>query len=413
MSLLLIFNKMSGRYRFRRRSGWRSSYGRARSRYNRGRTSIIRRAKGNARAANNQADSTDVIINLMHKDMCMVQNFYNNVCTAETTANDILLNTIQCGTCAINIFDLLSKSSFFNCYAPMYDQFRITSIKVKITPISWSTYDQHYALNNLVSNVNNIPKDNNHPNPTDLIEDKDRFYTNLSIAKLSDSFDYPQALTVVTAWDRTGLSPEQFNLLRAFLEPELTEEEKIQAATQIRQTLYIDGYKNNNQGMEWIPVEDLLDTSITNIGDRITTYSSAQTKQLIAGQQFNCTRYLYPQTQQEKSLFYSTNDLRPQFRKDNNSILYKEVEDGYDGTFALCHPSENVSTPFKPTLLIGVLANSDMTISKERTPDLDHIAEEVFIDNTPIYHHKIRPVKFNCEFDIGVTFRGLRKTQVV
>lgn len=405
---------MSGRYRYRRRSGWRSSYSRARRSYNRARSSLVKRAKGNARAANAQADTTDVVINLMHSTITMVQPFSFGVTTSNQTSEEIMKNTYPIGTAAINIFSLLAKSDFFNCYAPMYDQFRITSIKVKITPTKWATYDQQLAVNNakvLGTDAQSAGTNNTDETNADI--------TDLRVTVPGNNYQYPQSLTIVTAWDRTGLSESQFNTLEEFAKmgrknvmhssQEITEQWKASFVDSIRSDIDKSAGGINTE----LPIDVYWYGFFTNIGDKITTYSSAQTKQLVAGQSFNCTRYLYPQNQQEKSLYYSTNNLEVVFEKDPNAIIYtptiEMVDVDHPTAFQLrdqlCSLNESPNIPFKPTLLIGVLGDSEVTAISS----IDQTNNIRFAN----FQNKIRPIKFNLEFDIGVTFRGLRKTQVV
>ena len=49
---------------------------------------------------------------------------------------------------AINIYDLLRKCEFYKSYANMFDQFRITSIRVKVTPISWALKSEEGTSDN-------------------------------------------------------------------------------------------------------------------------------------------------------------------------------------------------------------------------------------------------------------------------
>lgn len=303
---------MSGRFRSRR--GFRRYGGFRRTRFARS-SGLRRRARGNMRAANQQSDTSDVVINLMTK------------CKAGVTGTTDVPNQ---GTAALNIFELLNKSEFFASYSNMYDQFRITSIKVKVTPVSWQTYNQY----NIPTGQNNAPG-----MPADAA-----------------TYDYPQALTVVTAWDRTGLDATQYQH---------------------------DGLQHYQ--------------TIT-IGDNITTYSSAKSQQLVAGATFNCIRYLYPSSQQEKALYFSTNDLVAQLSPNPGDVWYRQntVEEGYAST-NICNIGANPNCPFKPTFLLGILAIDSPNYGPEEAATT----------------HKIHPVIFNLEFDIGVTFRGLRKAQVV
>lgn len=301
---------MSGRFRSRR--GYRRYGGFRRSRYSRS-NGLRRRARGNMRAAAQQSDTSDVVINLMTKCKAGVTG---------TTDNPNL------GTAALNVFELLQRSDFFESYSNMYDQFRITSIKVKVTPVSWKTYSQF----NIPTGDGAVP------------------------VEPAGNYDFPQALTVVTAWDRTGLDNTQYT--------------------------YNDG--------------DHVQT--ITIGDAITTYSSAKSQQLVAGATFNCIRYLYPSSQQEKSLYFSTNDLKQQLADNPGDVWYQTntVAAGYDSQY-ITNIAANPNCPFKPTFLVGILA--------VETPN--------YAPNEANTVHKIHPVVFNLEFDIGVTFRGLRKAQVV
>ena len=132
---------MSSRFRSRR---WNFP---SRVRYARGRYggrrvgSSARRARGNMRAANQQNDISNVTINLMKKIKTGVLSFskYEN---GRSNKYDI-------GTCALNIFELLKKSDFYESYSNMYDQFRINRIQVKLTPVTWQTYNQFNLPNKI------------------------------------------------------------------------------------------------------------------------------------------------------------------------------------------------------------------------------------------------------------------------
>ena len=112
----------------------------SRRRFARGRYSgrrvggLARRARGNQRAANQQNDISNVTINMMKKIKTGVTG-RNFVIDGNTYFKEI-------GTCAINIFEILKKSDFYQSYSNMYDQFRINRIQVKVTPITWQTYNQ-------------------------------------------------------------------------------------------------------------------------------------------------------------------------------------------------------------------------------------------------------------------------------
>lgn len=347
---------MSGR--FRRRYGFSGRARYARGRYSARRIgSSARRARGNMRAANQQNDISNVTINLMKKVKAGVTGY-----GIGETINDQfnLKTTYEIGTCALNIFELLRKSEFYQSYSNMYDQFRINRIQVKVTPVTWQTYNQF-----------NLPTANNSANP-DYPDDYEGMHVDYT--KPTEKFIVPQALTIVTAWDRTGLDDTQLS----------------------------DGLA---------PGEKLTDDNVnldnfvyTTIGDKITTYSSAKSSQLVAGANFNCVRYLYPSSQQEKSLYFSTSELVEQTAQpdaDQKWYLIKKAANYQSNKITNLHSDPNC--PFKPTFLIGVLKVDELV------PGNSAINSKV-VDNCK---GQISPVTFNLEFDIGVTFRGLRKTQVV
>ena len=381
---------MSGRFRNRRYGGWRSSRFAGRRSFRTNIRSLRSRARGNMRAATQQNDTSDVVINLMTK-------VKSGVTGATFGGSNNML-----GVAALNIYDLLRKSEFFDSYSKMYDQFRVTSIKVKITPVSWKTYNQFNIPSTttlmkvktdsggddeseyivpvqtatpmgadddygVATNIEDVPDTAENiivPRPG---ENDDRAYIDKS-----DRYIYPQSLTVVTAWDRTGLDSSQLK-------------ERI------------GGNNVADDDKRW---------SVC-IGDNITTYSSAKSTQLVAGANFNCTRYLYPSSQQEKSLYLSTNDLKPQFDLSLSDADYYDIKtatvNGHRVTYAnlsedfITNLVSSPSCPFKPTLLLGILSVDTLTYDQ----------------NPQLTAHQINPVLFNLEFDIGVTFRGLRKSQVV
>ena len=250
----------------------------SRRRFARGRYSgrrvggLARRARGNQRAANQQNDISNVTINMMKK-------IKTGVTGRDFTINGVTLFK-EIGTCAINIFELLKKSDFYESYSNMYDQFRINRIQVKVTPVTWKTYNQFnlptsmdYSIHAVQDNAQRVEADADGAG-TAYPPSYGEPTTNQNVAQ-QNVYIVPQALTVVTAWDRTGLDDTQ-----------------IVSEGEGANKLYY-----------------------TTIGDAITTYSSAKSTQLVAGANFNCVRYLYPSSQQEKSLYFSTTDLVDQYKK--------------------------------------------------------------------------------------------------
>lgn len=69
---------------------------------------------------------------------------------------------------------------------------------------------------------------------------------------------------------------------------------------------------------------------------------------------------------------------------------------------------ESAVVPFKPTFLLGILGHNE--VDADNFEYTNQAGDRV---NDIKTFQMIKPVKFNLEFDIGVTFRGLRKVQVV
>ncbi|OUM57054.1 hypothetical protein PIROE2DRAFT_18066 [Piromyces sp. E2] len=395
---------MSGRYR---RSGYRRSYNTGRLGYKRSRnfgrsSALVKRARGNMKAANNQTDSADVTINLIH-------SCYSGVGAAvdDRTITSTRGKVVPMGVQAVNIYEMLRRSSFYKSYANMYDQFRVTSVKVKITPTQWSTFDQAYSTVNNPDNVKqtrslantttptivkyiyNPVWQTEDPNNVAMAEDENDvevIWINKPPANAQYTAEKPlylavyndgtvveggsnhyetqsggTATTQATLANAQGIYPEEINTSTNYAK--LIYKVKAPSSTTYTQTdepvftgqlnpnepdsIYNGSYAgyinpqsitivtawdrsglDNNQVLDisgwtvtrpdvrsWVKLDEFpFDNNgayIVTIGDDITSYSSAQTKQLISGSVFNCIRYLYPSSQQENSVFYSTSNLVP------------------------------------------------------------------------------------------------------
>lgn len=118
------------------------------------------KGNGNYKAAKQQADNAQVVLNIPTQISCF--NKKVNLGTEQQP------DMIEAGIYAMNIYDLLRKSEFYKSYSNMYDEFKVDKIKIKLIPVAY----------------------------------------NIS----SDNTKY-KSLTVYTAWDRTGLSQEQVKLV--------------------------------------------------------------------------------------------------------------------------------------------------------------------------------------------------------
>jgi hypothetical protein len=256
----------------------------------------------------------------------------------------------ETGTFALNIYDLLRKSEFYQSYASMYDEFKIDNVKVKLIPTKYNV----------------------------TVGDGESGY---------------QSFTVYTAWDRTGLNSNQL-----FLSVNNSDTDG-----------FIGSNSNSNSGL------------YCTVGSDITTYSSAESRQISIGQNSTIVRWLKPKTIQEKSQWISTSQLKAWSYKYNEAKgCYQQIpissRNATDGTkdldiistisqnhgsfaFALsdispavsnnpCFLEEDPTINFKPTLLVGIY---------------------------PVENNQERPrtVSFNIEAEVSCSFRGLRKSKVV
>lgn len=285
-----------------------------RSRSNKNLRSI---ARGNQRAANQQRDTTQVVLKTsITRGGGQTFTLIND---ADPLNDNSWANT---GVIALNVYDVLLRCEYFQNYSNMYDQIRIDSIKVEVTPSTWTTSRDE----------NPIP-----------------------------GYTIPKSLTVITAWDRSGLDQNQF----------------------------IQSFEDQRK-------------FYCTIGDDIETYSSAVTKHLGPGSMYNITRYLYPNTIQEKTQFVSTKTLKKQFTQSIAEPYYYVLDNSEQfDTSCPNNPVSNNTIPFKPTFLLTVKSpykpfhgpNTNFYV----TPETQEIG-----------YCKLRPTVFSIEFEITVTFRGLR-----
>lgn len=165
-----------------------------------------------------------------------------NIPTSITDNTKFVTRTIGCY--ALNIYDLLRKSAFFQNYSGMFDEFKINNVSVKLTPSSY------------------------------LISGGQRY----------------TAITVFTAWDRSGLEESQtfWNLSATTI-----------SNTKVGQSADADGF-------------------YVTLGNEVTTYSSAQSRSLNPNTNTSITRYISPKALLEKSQYLSTDSLKPWYEGFDN-----------------------------------------------------------------------------------------------
>jgi hypothetical protein len=348
---------MSGRYYRRRYNNWYRGgryYGRNRRYY---RSSAVRRASGNMRAAKQQADQSTFTINI--PSTIEAANY--------SSANPFdPSKTVNYGVYPLNIFEQLRKSEFYQSYAGMYDEFKIDRIKIKLLPTEF-TYTATAGQNG-----------------------NDGRYRNV---------------TVYTAWDRTGLSKDQLILLATHLNEESTE---IGVVTVNQNVVTDDG-----DGLFCIVGNDITtyssaESRVINPGTNTSIVRWLNPKTIDEKGQWISTgalRQWYKGYREGK--FYGI----PTGTKANFLLTnYGDVEVGAEiippdptiendtaiARSALkvvssankdnpCYLLEDTGIKFKPTLLVGIYPESTST-------------------NT---------CKFNVETEVVCTFRGLRKANVV
>ena len=364
-----------GRYYGRRRYYKRNNY-----------SNSNRRANGNMKAAKQQADQSTFTINIPSEI-----NAFNIAGTAYV--NEQVPNA-QLGVYAMNIFDQLRKSDFFNNYANMYDEFKIEKVKVKLLPTNWTI--------------------------------------NMNTTK----YNYKN-LTVYTAWDRTGLTDDQLYIaaggdVQQLPTPGLSENTyQIGSNDGEQRTVTVEGQQQTVFYMGGV---------YCTIGNDITTYSSAESRVVNPNTNTSIIRWLSPKTMQERSQWISTGSLKQwYYAYDPNrgryySIPLSDIKGYYQeqefsstnqivsivtggaGSAGVKGILQNFTSPlssdnpcslledngikFKPTLLIGIFPG-DKTV--QNTAGQGQRANYV-PDNK---------ITFNVETEVVCSFRGLRKSKIV
>lgn len=350
---------MSGRYY--RRSGYRRWYNRGGRYYGRNRryySTNNSRSNGNLRAARQQADQATFNLNIPSQ------------LSAFSYKANPQGNTY--GVFALNIYDLLRRSEFFQNYAGMYDEFKVDKVKVKLLPTTWAT-----ALGQ--------------GNP---------FYKNL---------------TVYTAWDRTGLNDNQC----VFSVPTPAQIDRIGD----------NDYRLGNEsggGLAIIIGSDITSYSSAesrvlnpNTNTTITRWLNPKTIQ--EKSQWLSTTTLkkwYEKYDNVAGRYYgiiaSSKDGK---YVDNDLSVFNQILDsnGQVGTVNgileaytspmnsdnPCSLFEDNGIKFKPTLLVGVYPDDSNTI--QVPTDVEGVNIQVPANR----------ITFNVEADVVCTFRGLRKSRVL
>ena len=329
-------------YYRRRRRGNYSFYRRAYPRSYTYSSRSQRRAIGNYRAAQQQKDSTDV--NLSIPSTCSVFNKDIQIPTKNGG-----FRTVNAGTYALNVWDLLRNSEFYQSYSNMYDQVKINRIRIKLTPKSYT-----------------ISSDNSY-----------------------------KAFTICTAWDRTGLSAEQLTLVNTQY---ITQQDGNDTAVIIGNPGNSDGIYVTTTAEDVATYSSAINKSLnpntntsivrtiypSSLAEKSTFVNTADLDNWYSG--FSKGRY-YGIRNPKAVLGGSVSSNGNNFAVYPLEVISSNLRD--------TNPSyllESPSFPFKPVLLIATM---DKTINSDDDEDQD------------------LSISFNIEADVGVTFRGLRKARIV
>lgn len=394
---------------------------RSRSRFRPYRSTYASRSKGNQKAANQQRDATTVVIDCNYSFSCgqtffkyksndgtvinqrqnELQDHDNNAYEQVNGITRLKKDYIDSGCAAINIFEVLRKSELYNVYSSMYDQFKIDNVKAKIIATNW---------------VNNSK------------EGADE-----SVSEYVGGKSY----VIVTAWDRSGLNPDQIKMNIEYGSEEWLKGDYEALHNGIYHENGVEistGYQNLKKRYFW-----------TDIGRSITSYSSAMTKHLGPGNAYEIVRQLYPANLQEKEQYVSTKSLNQQYVRltdygycynlwryvvpieyINNTTqpLVSSKPDDYQQNELLdnmfpkgfnydvdspCNILQSNAIKFKPTLLVNVISGP--------TPNVVTVTENADTDGfLSVYEvgiNKVKPVTFDIEFSITVTFRGTRYNKYI
>lgn len=342
----------------------RNRYGYGRRTYYFRRNSTRSKSWGNMKAAKQQADQSTFTINIPSTLGCFLH-------PDQLGANG---QVITKGVYAMNIYDQLRKSDFFNSYASMYDEFKIDRVKVKLLPTEFT----YTASSGTAGGYRNI--------------------------------------TVYTAWDRTGLNKDQVALYTR----SVTKESTVIGTADDIDGLYVTVGKDittyssaesrvinpgtNTSIVRWLNPKTMQEKSqwigtgqleqwYTNYITTSTTGDTNPTTTLEG-------RYIGIPTgfEPEKT------SVAPQVTFDGDIAIGATNVRGEDAVTVAadvqfstyfnkisamnsdnpCFLVENSGIRFKPTLLVGVYPESPVNVCK-----------------------------FNVETEVVCTFRGLRKAAVV
>jgi len=311
------------------------------NRYRPYRSSIASRTRNQQRAADQQRDSTTVVINTNMSFDC------------GQTMNEIYMNKgddgwFDTGCMAINIYDILRNSDFYNSYSNLYDQVKIDNVRAKIIATNWATSQGAGDT----EKINEIIK--------------------------------AKSYVIVTAWDRSGISRNQ-----------IVFDEKWNDAVENKK-FYLKIGKD-------IASYSSAKTKHLGPGNAYEIVRQLYPQNEIERWQYVNTSMIKKQQTRVNTEYFPYNCFYKKvvdLSENPNGYVYE----AYD--FNSKYPSNLISdpaVPFKPTLLVNVISGPSPYVTNVKQKD-----PEGFYTLLTIGVNKIKPVTFDVEFDITCTFRGLR-----
>lgn len=312
---------------------------------------------GNMKAAKQQADQSTFTIN--------IPSTLGAFLKSDTLGGDV---TLQKGVYAMNIYDQLRKSDFFNSYASMYDEFKIDRVKVKLLPTEFT-------------------------------------YTANSGQKYSN-------VTVYTAWDRTGLNKDQVLL---YTKGVTNTTEKIGNKTESGNIdgLYVTIGKDittyssaesrvvnpgtNTSIVRWLNPKTIQEKSQwigTSQLEKWYDEYQVNDEDVLVGRYLGIpTGYKSPASTVQKQVTYDGDIELGALNVRTGDTITQPSDVEWDVSLSRisamntenpCYLVESTGIRFKPTLLVGTYPESAVNVCK-----------------------------FNVETEVVCTFRGLRKASVV
>lgn len=320
--------------------------------------SIRSKSWGNMKAAKQQADQSTFTINIPSTCSCFLKTNSNDAITGNEDPKSMR------GVYAMNIFEQLRKSSFYQSYANMYDEFKIDRIKVKLLPSSF-TYTATAGNNENGGTYKNV--------------------------------------TIYTAWDRTGLNADQVQLNASALSTVATEIGKSDDSDGLYTTI------GSN-----ITTYSSAESRIINPGANTSITRWLNPKTIVEKGQWISTSSLkkwYDSYDDDKGRYCG---IITGYTGLNSTVFNGDVEIEDDITIVQQGESPSVPVTDESISLKKINAlNSENPCYLTEDPAIKFKPTLLVSTYPPVPANKNNICTFNVETEVVCTFRGLRKASVV